>query len=529
MGHLDQIGQLGHVPRSDRAGPPSRPDPPSRPPPASTDRQRLLSMRRTPAPSVMARPQAESQLPGPRPTGGLHGTGPVRSRRMPPVQGSWPEERSAGSPGASSAAMAPVGDRPVATPEDRLHRSRGEDHALQQRVGGEPVGAVHPGARHLAACPQAGHGRGTVEVGDAPHRRDGVPRDGRASRSVDGVETGARRAPRRCWGIAAEKTSRPVASSHTWSESVDPASGSGSPSTPRRGAGSSSTKRSPARLRSTAPWPRSASVSRGRGEREWCSAVGWNWKNSRSATAAPARMAAATPSPVASGGLVVTENSCPAPPAASRTWRAATSWVTPSREMHTTPTQRPSRDDEVHARRSPRGSAPRCAGRPAPGPARSRRRSPIPRRARPGRPSGLPRGRAPGSRATSRSNSAPRAISSSTRRGPSSTRTRTASASQSPAPAARVSARCRSTSSGSVGQRGGHTALGPAGGGLLQAALGDDPGAQAVLGSGPHRGGEPGHARTDHEQVQGSRDLPPQSAPPTPPPGATGSPDSRTR
>ena len=35
-------------------------------------------------------------------------------------------------------------------------------------------------------------------------------------------------------------------------------------------------------------------------------AVGWNWVNSMSATATPARSAMAMPSPVASSGLVVT-------------------------------------------------------------------------------------------------------------------------------------------------------------------------------------------------------------------------------
>ena len=52
----------------------------------------------------------------------------------------------------------------------------------------------------------------------------------------------------------------------------------------------------------------------------WCSAVGWNWTNSTSATGTPARRAMATPSPVDSGGLVVTENSWPAPPVARTTW-----------------------------------------------------------------------------------------------------------------------------------------------------------------------------------------------------------------
>ncbi|MNI60236.1 hypothetical protein D3C73_1154320 [compost metagenome] len=47
--------------------------------------------------------------------------------------------------------------------------------------------------------------------------------------------------------------------------------------------------------------------------------VGWNWKNSRSATAAPTRHASAKPSAVATAGLVVWAKSCPAPPVARRT------------------------------------------------------------------------------------------------------------------------------------------------------------------------------------------------------------------
>ena len=61
---------------------------------------------------------------------------------------------------------------------------------------------------------------------------------------------------------------------------------------------SSSTKRSPWLSRSSAPWPRSASDSSGRGIAGWCSAVGWNCTNSTSATATPARSAMAMPSPV---------------------------------------------------------------------------------------------------------------------------------------------------------------------------------------------------------------------------------------
>ena len=76
--------------------------------------------------------------------------------------------------------------------------------------------------------------------------------------------------------------------------------------TTSRGA-SSSTNRSPRASRSNAPWPRSASDSSGRGMAGWWSAVGWNCMNSTSATGTPARSAMATPSPVASAGLVVTE------------------------------------------------------------------------------------------------------------------------------------------------------------------------------------------------------------------------------
>ena len=176
------------------------------------------------------------------------------------------------------------------------------------------------------------------------------------------------------------------------------------------------------------------------------SAVGWNWKNSRSATATPARSAMATPSPVASRGLVVTSNSWPAPPVARSTLRARTC-SNPSGPMDVTPTQRPSSINRSSAKacscttaavRRTAWTSARSTSAPVAAPACTTRATEWPpSRAR----SRLPR--------SSRSNSAPSAMSSSTRRGPSSTSTRTASRSHSPAPAARVSARCRSTSSGS--------------------------------------------------------------------------------
>src|SRR5206468_8326036 len=56
--------------------------------------------------------------------------------------------------------------RAVDPPADRLDHPGGEDHALEQRVGGEPVGPVDARAGHLARGPQAGKGRRPVEVGD---------------------------------------------------------------------------------------------------------------------------------------------------------------------------------------------------------------------------------------------------------------------------------------------------------------------------------------------------------------------------
>ena len=80
--------------------------------------------------------------------------------------------------------------------------------------------------------------------------------------------------------------------------------------TTSRGA-SSSVKRLPWSSRSTAPSPRSASERR---SDESTSVVGWNCTNSRSASAAPARYAAAIPSPTAPAGLVVRSQSAAAPP-----------------------------------------------------------------------------------------------------------------------------------------------------------------------------------------------------------------------
>ena len=68
---------------------------------------------------------------------------------------------------------------------------------------------------------------------------------------------------------------------------------------------------------STPPKPRNASVIRNEGLLGLYSMVGWNCINSMLPTRAPARHAMATPSPEATGGLVVCKKTCPQPPVAS--------------------------------------------------------------------------------------------------------------------------------------------------------------------------------------------------------------------
>ena len=90
------------------------------------------------------------------------------------------------------------------------------------------------------------------------------------------------------------------------------------------------------------PSPRMASESRNWGAFSRKRAVGWNWTNSMSTSAAPARQAMAMPSPVATAGLVVRSNSWPAPPVASRTARAEMIRTFFSACWHTmAPTHRP--------------------------------------------------------------------------------------------------------------------------------------------------------------------------------------------
>ena len=150
---------------------------------------------------------------------------------------------------------------------------------------------------------------------------------------------------------------------------------------------SSAMKATPCSSRRIAPSPRSASESSGRGIDGWCSAVGWNCMNSRSATATPARSAMAMPSPVDSGGVRGDGEALPRTTGRDEhvagTDRGGT--VGAERGDADAPVAFSTRRSE--ASQPSRTSAPDPAPRP-PAPARSRRRWRRRLRARPGPRSG---------------------------------------------------------------------------------------------------------------------------------------------
>ena len=226
--------------------------------------------------------------------------------------------------------------------------------------------------------------------------------------------------------------------------------------------------------------------------------------NSMSATATPARSAMAMPSPVASAGLVVTANSWPAPPVASSVWAARTV-VAAARRVEGDHAPAPAvLDQEVEGEPALDAPTPRWRAPRRRAPARSRRRWPRRRRGRPGRTRvAALAGEQARSPPASRSNTAPRAMRSWTRPGPSSTSTRTASTSHRPAPARQRVGQVQVGRVGVAAEHGGHAALGPPGGGLIELGLREHPDPHPRhRGRGPHRGGEAGHPAAEHEQVE---------------------------
>ena len=187
-----------------------------------------------------------------------------------------------------TARMAPVGCGP-STPSAIDSTARGpntipssSEFEASRLAPCTPLQLVSP-----AAHKPGSDGR-TVQVGDDAAAL--VVRGGRHRQQVDGrVEPGRRRGRRRSSGTA-RRSGRGRWHPATRSRSPARSSSPGSPATRRPGAGARRRSARRSASRSSAPWPRSASDSSGRGIRGWCSAVGWNWKNSRSATATPARM-----------------------------------------------------------------------------------------------------------------------------------------------------------------------------------------------------------------------------------------------
>ena len=227
--------------------------------------------------------------------------------------------------------------------------------------------------------------------------------------------------------VPSRKTCLPVASRISAIARATTSRGASSARGSKRGM-----NRSPSASRRTAPSPRRASVSRLLGCPGTSRAVGWNWTNSRSASAAPASQAMAMPWPVARSGPV-RRPKIPVPPPVARIVRSAsTSPPAPSaRTARTRPSSTRSdaarasihwirRSSLVEARR-----ARRIANPVASPPACRTRRALCP-------PSSV--GAPPSSKTIPRRRSSAIAFEASV------VRIRTASGSPSPAPAVRVSA-----------------------------------------------------------------------------------------
>ena len=250
-------------------------------------------------------------------------------------------------------------------------------------------------------------------------------------------------------GKRSSKDSSPVASSQRWSTPCSSMRRVMARDTSSRGS-SSSTNRSPLASRSSAPWPRSASDSSGRGI---CGMVQRGRVELDELDVGHRRAGPQGHGDAVAGALDRVGGDGEQLPGAAR----GEQHVGGPHDLHralAVPGADPGAatvlDDQVEGERvlvQRGGGAPHRldegpldlhpGGRPAgmhdPRPGCGRPRGPA--RARP---------------CSSRSNMAPRAMSSLTRPGPSSTSTRTASESQRPAPAASVSARCRSVESGSA-------------------------------------------------------------------------------
>ena len=159
---------------------------------------------------------------------------------------------------------------PVADTSPQAHRPGERGAAVARPPRRRPCGSARP------ASPGSARRAGSMPARGSARRRSG--------------SAAAKRSP------TAARASRKTAMAGALAPKIARA-------TTSRGASSasrctSSRKRAPVSSISTAPSPRSASVSSGSGSRPAASAVGWNCTNSRSTRRAPARAAIARPSPV---------------------------------------------------------------------------------------------------------------------------------------------------------------------------------------------------------------------------------------
>ncbi len=190
-----------------------------------------------------------------------------------------------------------------------LDRAVGEDEALEQRVRGEPVGAVHAGGGALAAGVEAGDRGRAVEVGgDAAHQVVGRGCDRDADRSDRSRPAWAH--PAAMFGKRARTRSRSRCASVRYAPSPEAISASIARVTTSLGASSASGCTSGHEPVPVAVHEPGALAAHRLGDQERAPAggearSGGTGRTPCRARSAPARWARAMPSPVAPGGLVV--------------------------------------------------------------------------------------------------------------------------------------------------------------------------------------------------------------------------------
>ena len=259
------------------------------------------------------------------------GCGSSSSSRSPSASRSSPAsapQRRAGlaagrGRGRSAAGSSAGAARPARGSLERRRARRGGRTRSTPTASWRPAGWRRAGRCRRTRRPRTGRARvgAAVEVGDDPAHHV-VARRARPGRARSSGRARPRAARRRRWGSGPGRRAR-MSSSTDGRAGLAQRARKIARATASRGA-SSSTKRSPSAPCSVAPSPRTASVIRKPSRpRRPATAVGWNWTNSRSASAAPAARASSRPEPKEPGGLVVRDHSAAAPPVARTTARAA--------------------------------------------------------------------------------------------------------------------------------------------------------------------------------------------------------------